>query len=75
MRLHFTLHDAEHLYIVTELASGGELFSHIRRLGTCHSVANLPLPLTLTLTLTLPLTRHVPPQLRALADGRAGQRA
>ena len=36
VRLHFTLHDAEHLYIGTELASGGELFSHIRRLGTCH---------------------------------------
>ena len=34
VRLHFTLHDAEHLYIITELASGGELFGHIRRLGT-----------------------------------------
>ena len=42
MRLHFTLHDAEHLYIVTELASGGELFSHIRRLGTCTQLQTYP---------------------------------
>ena len=71
IKLHFTFHDAEHLYIVLEvrrarppprpaatrvpctwtrrgslplspatpsmqLASGGELFSHIKRLGSCH---------------------------------------
>ena len=36
IKLHFTFHDAEHLYIVLELASGGELFSHIKRLGACH---------------------------------------
>jgi 3-phosphoinositide dependent protein kinase-1 len=36
VKLHFTFHDTEHLYIVTELASGGELFGHIKRLGSCH---------------------------------------
>ena len=36
VRLHSTFHDADHLYILLEYASGGELFGHIKRLGACH---------------------------------------
>jgi len=35
VRLHAALRDAECLYLVLELATGGELFSHIRRMGAC----------------------------------------
>ncbi len=36
VKLHSTFKDDDHLYIVLDLASGGELFSHITRLGSCH---------------------------------------
>ena len=36
VKLHSTFKDDENLYLVLEFASGGELFSHIKRLGSCH---------------------------------------
>lgn len=36
IQLHSTFHDEENLYFVLELASGGELFHLIKRLGSCH---------------------------------------
>jgi 3-phosphoinositide dependent protein kinase-1 len=35
IRLHAAFRDAQCLYLVLELAPGGELFEHIRRLGAC----------------------------------------
>ena len=35
-KLHFTFKDADHLYLVIELATGGALFDEIRRLGSCR---------------------------------------
>ncbi len=36
VKLHYTFKDADHLYLVTELAGGGALFDEIQRLGSCH---------------------------------------
>ena len=36
IKLHSTFKDADSLYIVLEYCSGGELFGHIKRLGSCH---------------------------------------
>ena len=36
VKLHFTFKDADHLYLVIELATGGALFDEIRRLGSCR---------------------------------------
>ena len=36
IQLHYTFRDEDHLYLVLEHARGGELFSQIRRLGSCH---------------------------------------
>ena len=36
VKLHYTFKDADQLYLVTELATGGALFDEIRRLGSCH---------------------------------------
>ena len=88
VKLHFTFHDTEHLYIVTELASGGELFGHIKRLGSCHSWFERPYAVSSLKTChdlrsslqAAPKTRilrfrhQVSHQLRALADGRASER-
>ena len=35
IRLHAALRDSQYLYLVLELAAGGELFGHIQRLGAC----------------------------------------
>lgn len=36
VRLHSTFKDEDHLYILLERCEGGELFQHIKRLGSCH---------------------------------------
>ena len=36
IQLHYTFRDQDHLYLVLEFAKGGELFSTIRKLGSCH---------------------------------------